>query len=177
MAFEGARTTTFRKESAKRCFNFARQAGCNRELEKADLLLPARPDNAQRRPADVYIPTWIHGLPAELDFAITAPQQQRIVDRAATNALAAATEYCDTKRAHENTQAACDAAGITFIPMVAETTRAWAPESLAVWKQLAVAAAIRQDRDAKVVMREMLQSLSVTIRRANAKAFLRRSAG
>jgi hypothetical protein len=97
------------------------------------------------------------------------------VGRAAANALTAANEYCDTKRVHENTQAQCDAAGITFLPMVAETSGAWAPESLAVWKQLATATAVRQGRDAAAVLREMLQSLSVSIRRANARAYLRRS--
>jgi hypothetical protein len=157
---------------------FAKAAGCNPELEKADILLPPRPGdttNTQRRPADVYLPTWTHGLPAALDFAITAPQRQGIVGRAAVSALTAATEYCDAKRSHMHTQAECDAAGITFLPMVAETSGAWAPESLAVWKQLATATAVRQGRDAAAVLREMLQSLSVSIRRANAKACLRRS--
>ena len=99
------------------------------------------------------------------------------MDRAASNALAAATEYCNTKRSFENTGAECEAAGVTFIPMVAETTGAWAPESLAVWKQLASAAAIREGKDTDKVLQEMLQSLSVTIRRANAQASLRRSGG
>ena len=97
--------------------------------------------------------------------------------RAANCALAAASDYCETKRAYENTQAQCDAAGITFLPMVAETTGAWAPESLAVWGQLATATAVRQGREAAVVLREMMQSLAVTIRCANARAYLRRSAG
>lgn len=159
-------------------FLFAKAAGCNPELEKADLLLPKRPDdtsNNLRRPADVYIPTWTNGLPAALDFAITAPQRQGIVDRAAAAGLAAAIEYCNTKRSHENTQVECEASGIHFLPMVAETTGAWAPESLEVWKQLAKAAAVRQGREAAVVLNEMLQSLSVTIRCANAKAYLQRS--
>jgi hypothetical protein len=160
-------------------FNFARSAGCNPELEKSNLLLPSRPDDTtstQRRPADIYLPTWTHGLPAALDFAITAPQRQGIVARAAKTALAAASEYCDTKRNFDNTQVQCNAAGVTFLPMVAETTGAWAPESLLVWKQLATAAAVRQGREAAIVQREMLQSLAVTIRGANARAYLRRSA-
>ena len=157
---------------------FAKAAGCNTELEKSDLLLPRRPDdtsNSQRRPADVYIPTWTHGLPAALDFAITAPQRQGIVERAAASSLVAASEYCNSKRSHENTQAECEAAGVCFLPMVAETTGAWATESLEVWKQLAKATAVRQGREPATVFSEMIQSLSVTIRSANAKAFLRRS--
>jgi len=174
----GGDRTRRHNDTRNKGFNFAKAAGCNPELEKDNILLPSRPGdttNAQRRPADVYLPTWTHGLPAALDFAITAPQRQGIVGRAAANALTAANEYCDTKRVHENTQAQCDAAGITFLPMVAETSGAWAPESLAVWKQLATATAVRQGRDAAAVLREMLQSLSVSIRRANARAYLRRS--
>ena len=60
--------------------------------------------------------------------------------------------------------------------MMAETTGAWAPESLLVWKQLATGAAVRQGREAAIVQREMLQSLAVTIGGANARAYLRRSA-
>jgi hypothetical protein len=97
------------------------------------------------------------------------------VERAAATSLVSATEYCNTKRSHENTQAECEAAGVCFLPMVAETTGAWAPESLKVWKQLAKATALRQGREAATILTEMLQSLSVTIRCANAKAFLRRS--
>ena len=104
-----------------------------------------------------------------------APQRQGIVDRAAATGLAAATEYCNTKRSHENTQAECEAAGVCFLPMVAETTGAWALESLDVWKQLAKATAVRQGRPVATVFTEMMQSLSVTIRSANARAFLRRS--
>ena len=62
------------------------------------------------------------------------------------------------------------------MPMVAETTGAWAPESLAVWKQLATATAVRQGKEAARVLQEMLQSLAVKIRRANAAAHLRRFA-
>ena len=174
----GGDRTRRHNKTRNKGLSFAKRAGCNPELEKGDLLLPPRPDDTssnRRRPADVYLPTWTHGLPAALDFAITAPQRQGIVDRAAANALAAATEYCSTKRSFENTQAECEAAGVTFVAMVAETTGAWAPESLAVWKQLASAVAIREGKDKDKVLTEMLQSLSVTIRRANAQAFLRRS--
>ena len=142
------------------------------------MLLPKRSDdtsNAHRRPADAFIPTWTHGLSAALDFAMMAPQRQRIADRAATTGLVAATEYCNTKRSHENTQEECKAADANFLPMVAETTGAWAPESLDVWKQLAKATAVQQGREVAIVLNEMLQSLAVTIGCANAKAYLRRS--
>ena len=97
------------------------------------------------------------------------------MERAAAGSLVAATEYCELKRPHDDTLAECEAAGVLFLPMVAETTGAWAPESLEVWKQLAKATAVRQGREIAAVFTEIIQSLAVTIRRANAKALLRRS--
>ena len=79
------------------------------------------------------------------------------------------------KRRHDDTLTECEAAGVSFRPMGAETTGAWAPESLEVWKQLAKATAMKQGRDIAAVLTEIIQSLAVTIRRANAKALLRRS--
>ena len=146
-------------------------------MERPGLLIPPRPDdtaNNLRRPADIYLPAWYDGLPAALDFAVTAPQRLGIVATAAREALAAATAYSQQKRDHANTEADCTAAGVTFLPMVAETTGAWAPEALLVLKQLAKAAAIKLGRDAAVVTKELLQGTAVTIRRANARAHLRR---
>ena len=55
--------------------------------------------------------------------------------------MAAATAYSHTKRLHANTEAECEAAGLVFIPMVAETTGAWSTEALIELKRIAKAAA------------------------------------
>ena len=169
------------RHNALRNFIFRRAAaaGLNPELEKARVLLPPRPGanqaQARRRPADVYLPSWVAGAPAALDFAVTSPARQDIVAQAAETALAAATAYSDKKREHLNTEALCREAGVTFVPMVVETTGAWAPEAMKVLRRIAAATAAATGRDAAAIRQEMLQGAAVYVRRANARAELRRA--
>ena len=94
--------------------------------------------------------------------------------RAAQEALHAAKSYSETKRAHLDTASACKAAGVTFLPMVCESSGAWAPEAGLVLKHLAKRAAARTGRKTQDVFRDLLQRLSVITRTANARALLRR---
>ena len=158
-------------------FRFAARAGLHPELEKPGLLVPARPGNADaalRRPADVYLPCWVNGSPIALDFAVTAPQRQGILADAAKNLLAAAIAYSNHKRAYLDTEAACQAVGVVFQPMVVETTGAWSPEASKVLWMLAKAEATRSGRKTETAFNELLQGASVCVRRANARAELKR---
>ena len=105
---------------------------------------------------------------------MTSPNQTSIVGIAAREALHAASSYSETKRAHLNTATACAAQGVTFLPMVCETSGAWAPEASAILKQLARKAAARDGRRASEHYRALLQRLAVKVRTANARAHLRR---
>ena len=158
----------------------AMAAGLHPELEKPGLLIPLAPgENSRaqrlRRPADLFLPAWVGGSPAALDFAVTAPQRQGTLAQAAGKALAAATDYSDQKRGHQGTADLCHAVGVTFVPMVAETTGAWAPEAMAVLRQIAAATSTTTGRDARDILQEILQGAAVCIRRANARAELRRA--
>ena len=106
------------------------ERGCLRpEREKAGLLLPQRPDDAasaRRRPADVFLPSFL-GRPTTLDFAVTAPQ--RLDALGGSGNTSAAEAYGACKRRHLDTADACAAQHVTFLPMVIETTGAWAPEA------------------------------------------------
>ena len=159
-------------------FNLCCKAGLRPEVEKPGLLLPARPSAAgsQRRPADVYLPCWTAGLPAALDFAVTAPQRQDIVSEAARNPLAAASAYSQTKRSHLNTQDACESQGIRFQPMVCETSGAWAPEALQVLQLICKAASSRTGTDSGALLQETLSRCAASIRAANARANFKRCA-
>ena len=160
-------------------FQLAKAAGLNPELEKPGLLLPSTPDtndSSRRRPADVYLPAWLNGTPAALDFAVTAPQRQDIMELAASEGLAAATAYSRTKRTHQNTEELCKQAGVEFQPMVCETTGAWSLEALFVLRHLARSAAEATGGDADAVFARTLQQTSVVVRRATARAVLRRLA-
>ena len=169
-----------RQNSVRNCvFNAARSAGLRPELDKAGLLLPARLDDVdrtRRRPADVFLPAWLNGSPAALDFAVTAPQRQAVVYQAAENALASARAYAGTKRSFLDTEQLCRSSGIEFVPMVAESTGAWEPGALDVLRQVARTSALRSSRPAGTVFLELKQRLSLTIRRGLARALLRRLA-
>ena len=90
--------------------------------------------------------------------------------------LAAANAYSQSKRNYKNTALECESQGVLFQPMVLETTGAWSVEALAVLKSLAKAAGLRSGRDASEILQEFLQASSATIRRANARAHLKRRA-
>ena len=157
-------------------FNFCCTAGLRPVLEKPGLLLPARPSeiSSQRRPADIYLPCWTGGLPAALDFAVTAPQRQEIVSEAAHTPLAAAKAYSQSKRDHQGTQDACDAQGIRFQPMVCETSGAWSTEALEVLQLIAKAAASHTGSDHKTLLQGTLQRCAAVVRKANARAHFKR---
>ena len=91
------------------------------------------------------------------------------------NALSAAVAYEQTKRAHLGTAAACAREGVTFVPLVVETTGAWAPNAKAVLRGIARAAAARAGTSTDAELAAILQHTRVLLRRAQARAILRRS--
>ena len=159
---------------------FAESAGQNPTPEQAHLL-PPRPDDPTgsnlRRPADVYLPTWVHGQPAALDLAITSPQRQEVLAQASRIAGFAATEYETRKRTHLDTEEECRQQGILFIPIVAETSGGWGPSALATFKKLAKRAAGRGGlfNPERAVLPQFLERISIAIRSAKARAVLRRA--
>ena len=97
-----------------------------------------------------------------------------ILRESAQTALASARAYADTERSHLGTARVCAAAGVDFVPMVAESTGAWEPGAAAVLWQLARAASLVDGRPAPVVHAEFAQRLPVVVRRAQARALVRR---
>ena len=158
--------------------SWAGRAGMQPEKEKPGLLLPQRPDdssNSRRRPADIFLPSYL-GTPAALDLAVTGPQRQGVVGEAAQKSLAAATAYADLKKAHLDTAQLCQAQGVRFLPLVAETTGAWEPEAGKLIAQVARATAVREGANPAALHAELLQELCVAARSARARAALRRRA-
>ena len=156
--------------------SWAQRAGLRPEREKAGLLLPSNPEEsgqANRRPADMYLPAFA-GSPVALDFAITAPQRQETLAHASRHTGAAAAAYAQHKELHLDTAQACAAQGVKFMPMVAECTGAWAPEALKVLKHVAHAAAPHSGDEPAVCYGLLLQELVVAIRTFRARASLRR---
>ena len=88
---------------------------------------------------------------------------------------AAATAYESTKRSHLDTAADCEHQGFAFVPVVGEPSGGWGPSALCVFKSLARAAAVRSGRDESTIFRTYLQRLCASVRKARARAVLRRA--
>ena len=55
---------------------------------------------ALRRPADIYLPRWLRGVPAALDLAVTGGLKGDMVQRSAENCSTVVTTYEDFKRSY-----------------------------------------------------------------------------
>lgn len=157
-------------------FKWAERAGLRPEKEPSRILLPQCPDDtavSRRRPADVYIPAMAGG-PVALDFAVTAPQRQETLTLAAHTAGAAAAAYAVHKEQHLQTGAECHRQGITFMPMVVESTGTWDAAAAKVLKHMAHAAAARSGSAPGEFFSALLQELCVVVRSWRARAVLRR---
>ena len=155
---------------------WAERAGMQPERERPGLLLPQRPEDArlaQRRPADIYLPS-LKGSPTALDLAIVAPQRQESLGQAAQTALAAASSYSRTKESHLDTARVCSQQGVRFQPLVAEASGAWSREAASVLLLISQAVAARQGDESSAVHARMLQELCVITRLDRARAILRR---
>ena len=155
--------------------SWAERAGLQPEKERAGLLLPQSPDDsrsARRRPADLYLPAF-HGRPTAFDFAVTAPQRLDALLEAGRGGGSAASAYAEVKRRHLDTATVCEQHGVAFLPLVAETTGAWAPEAAKILHQLSRAVALRHG---PLGGASLLEQTSVLLRTWRARATLRRRA-
>ena len=151
-------------------------AGLSPELEKPNMLPPDPhvPGNNLRRPADVYLPNWRGGAPAALDLAVASPQRQDAPLLVASRPDGAVRAYEEHKRTHLNTALECERQGVTFVPVVAEPTGGWGPSGMSALIRLAHLAAPKLGLTAGEALQQSLQQLCTVIRRAKAKAILRR---
>ena len=81
------------------------------------------------------------------------------------------------KRSYLGTAADCAAQGLAFLPMVGEPSGGWGPSAICTLKAIARAKAARCDLDPSQILSLELQQLSTAVRRANARAVLRRDCG
>ena len=121
----------------------------------------------------MYLPA-LAGSPAALDFAITAPQRQEALAIASRETGAAAADYARLKERHLDTAKSCEAQGVVFVPMVAESTGTWDKGAATVLKHLATAVAARSGDAPDAAQAALLQELSVTVRSWRGRAALRR---
>eukprot|EP00438_Fugacium_kawagutii_P031207 Skav220802 [mRNA] locus=scaffold150:387859:398258:+ [translate_table: standard] len=134
-----------------------------------------RPSLSQRRPADVYLPSWgAHG-PAAFDLAATSGLRGSVVAASAADGAVAVTNYEQRKRAHRNTEQLCAGQGLQFIPLVVEACAGGlGPTSVTAFRKLGTLHAARLGLPASEGTAQIFQALSVALQRENARAVLRR---
>ena len=82
----------------------------------------------------------------------------------------------ELKKKHLDTAAQCEAGGIVFVPMVCEAHGgSWEAGAMTVWRKVAKASAMVSGELPSTQFEHMLQSLSVTLHRSNARAILIRT--
>ena len=154
------------------------RAGFQPEKERPGLLLPQQPEDtgmARRRPADIFVPSF-SGKPAAFDLAVTGFQRQASLGEAGRQGGTAATAYSALKMSHLDTASLCQQQGVSFVPLVAETTGAWVPAAAQVLKGIVRAAAAREQVNPVGLFAEFLQEASVLVRSYRGRAALQRRA-
>ena len=169
-------------------YHFSLSAGLNPELERTGLLQPRpllgsaqesgaeRDNNAERRPADVYIPRWRRGTPAAFDLAVTSGLRRCVVKDSAKDGTHSVKLYEAKKRTYLDTETLCQDEGIQFIPLICEANGGgWGPAAQVVWKELAKQKSSMTGESQSITTSHLLQSLSLILHKENARAILRRS--
>ena len=119
------------------------------------------------------MPRWRGGLPVCLDLAVTSGLRDTAAS--AQDASSCLTAYEDHKCSHLATKTLCNAAGLSFAPLVVEAVGgAWGPYSAKVFAEFAKSSATRSGESADVVLNRVYQSLGVTLHRENARSVLQR---
>ena len=148
-------------------FETANHAGLFPKKEARSLV----PDS-QRRPGDVYIPTWRH-RPHAFDVAVTSPLCASNLPQSSTttgSALEKMKVVKNNKHFHQ-----CRRQGIVFVPLVVETLGGWDPEAVFHLKSIAEKTAHRSNQRPTFVVKHFFQRLSVILQRANSSLIATRA--
>ena len=128
-----------------------------------------------RRPADVFLPGWSGGRDAALDVTVVHPLQD------ATRARAAAEPGYALTYAYNNkmrvTADLCDQQGISFIPIVAESTGGWHKVALEQFKKLGSALARHTGQEESETINHLLTRTSVLLQKGLSALLLNRVPG
>ena len=128
-----------------------------------------------RRPADVFLPGWSGGRDAALDVTVVHPLQD------ATRARAAAEPGYALTYAYNNkmrvTADLCDQQGISFIPIVAESTGRWHKVALEQFKKLGSALARHTGQEESETINHLLTRTSVLLQKGLSALLLNRVPG
>ena len=159
-AHQGERIS--RHNSLRDAIHSTAAAAALNPIKEGKYLLPGN----NRRPADVYIAGWAAGKDAALDITVVNPLQEALVQGAAATPGHALSFRYNTKMASAADQ--CQAQGITFIPIVAESLGGWDERATAQVKKMATALARNLGDDEGETWRKTITRLSVLLMKGNA---------
>ena len=128
-----------------------------------------------RRPANVFVPNWgLHG-PAVFDLAVGSGLRCGASASSAADGSHACAACEKRKRMHLDTADLCQQQGLQFVPLIAESSCAgWGPATVKAWRAKGALLAVKSGQTAGTATEQLLECLSVTLQRENARAVLRR---
>ena len=125
-----------------------------------------------RRPADVYLPSWKRGRPAALDVTVISTMQQATIQGAAvTQGHALLVGEARKLAAHAN---ACQAVGVSFIPVVLETLGGLSASAVSVVACLGQLLGQRMGISPADSTRHLFQRCAISLWGGNAALWIRR---
>ena len=134
---------------------------------------PSLVPGSQSRPADIYLLCWKRGRPAALDVTVISTMQRSTIQGAAENqghALRIAEE-----RKFAAHVAACQAAGISFIPLAVETLGGLSVTAADTISSIGRLMGQRFGISPAESTRHLFQRLSISLWRGNATIWIHRS--
>ena len=191
---------TVRHNRLRDCvYEDAKWGSMSPEREKAGLL-PGRPQEdgvqctdtepdselpaaarSRRRPADIFFPRAINGVPTALDFACTSGLRADVLWDASTDPNGVITAYEQFKKDYVatgetvTTETLCSRQGITFAPMVIEAHGGgWSKRARQILDTIAKHVSSSWNQNGEAASLSIAQRLSATLHRENARAVLRR---
>ena len=124
----------------------------------------------QSRPGDIYHPDFVLGRPAYFDLSVRCTTQPSFISSAASQAGVAAAASEEAK--DDCYLFSVNDHGGYFIPLVCETFGVWSPFALLTLFTIADRTTVKSGVPRRLVRKQLLQSLSVTLWRYNAKMIL-----
>ena len=124
------------------------------------------------RPADIFLPNWSRGLPAALDVTVISTLQTSTLSGAAKDQGYALRVGEGRKIAAH--QEACQAVGMSFVPLVVESLGGWSEEAALTISRIGHLLGQRTGSPPGETTRHLFQRLSVALWRGNATLWLNR---
>ena len=125
----------------------------------------------QSRPGDVYHPDFHLGRPAYFDLSVRSTTQSGVISSASSQA-GMATAVGEIAKYIQYQDIVNDNGG-DFILLVCETFGIWSPYALSILDSITNRTTVRNGLPRKLARRQLLQQLSVTLWRYNAKMIVR----